>query len=222
MESGPALIFGAYPAALSTIPYGLHWVRLLFLNMILLGMDSAFALVEAVVNTFEDSAFISRWPKHILVAIICTVGFIVGLLYTTDAALVFIDVVDFYVNFILLFLGFCKSFSTGWVYKVGDQMEQLGYGLVCAYILTTFGSILLASLIWFGVRGNTAALGFVSLFCVYSMGMAYCQQKIQMLKVGGKRADKDVWYQLAMGNVLQSKKTWRALWVTCRLHGLFA
>jgi hypothetical protein len=33
---------------LSQLPGGIHWVRLLFLNLMLLGIDSAFALLEGV------------------------------------------------------------------------------------------------------------------------------------------------------------------------------
>ena len=78
--AGPSLLFGAYPAALSTIPGGLHWVRFLFLNLILLGLDSAFALVEGVSSLVEDSQYGHLVEKRIVVSVICTIGFLGGLL----------------------------------------------------------------------------------------------------------------------------------------------
>eukprot|EP00984_Skeletonema_dohrnii_P005766 scaffold2037_cov87-Skeletonema_dohrnii-CCMP3373.AAC.8 len=53
--SGPSLLFGAYPVVLATLPGGIHWVRLLFFTLFLLGIDSAFALTDAVVTVTADS-----------------------------------------------------------------------------------------------------------------------------------------------------------------------
>ena len=91
--AGPSLLFGVYPAALSTIPGGLHWVRFLFFNLILLGLDSAFALVEAVASLITDSQYGRFVSKQQVVGGICTLGFLTGLLYTTDAGLVFLDTI---------------------------------------------------------------------------------------------------------------------------------
>ena len=44
--SGFSLVFGTWPVVLATLPGGIHWVRLLFFNLFLLGIDSAFAFVE--------------------------------------------------------------------------------------------------------------------------------------------------------------------------------
>lgn len=44
--AGFSLVFGTWPVVLGTLPGGIHWVRLLFFNLFLLGIDSAFAFVE--------------------------------------------------------------------------------------------------------------------------------------------------------------------------------
>ena len=44
--AGFSLVFGTWPVVLATLPGGIHWVRLLFFNLFLLGIDSAFAFVE--------------------------------------------------------------------------------------------------------------------------------------------------------------------------------
>lgn len=36
-------------------------------------------------------------------------------LTATDAGLIFLDSIDFYINFILLLLGFFETFGAGWV-----------------------------------------------------------------------------------------------------------
>ena len=40
------LVFGTWPVVLGTLPGGIHWVRLLFFNLFMLGIDSAFAFTE--------------------------------------------------------------------------------------------------------------------------------------------------------------------------------
>jgi hypothetical protein len=209
--SGPAFLFGAYPAALSTIPGGLHWVRLLFFNLILLGLDSAFALVEAVTTVIEDSKYVdpetpasSLFARRVIVASICLVGFLGGLLYTTDSGLIFLDTIDFYVNFSILFLGFCKAISAGWIYGMGSQMEKLGYNIVYGYFGTTFGSLLFASLVWFGVKGDTAILGLVCLLVIYGCGVTYCHHNMKGLVDEDQGVTmRTLLEELLMGNVLR-------------------
>jgi SNF family Na+-dependent transporter len=205
VDAGPAFLFGAYPAALSTIPGGIWWVRFLFFNLILLGLDSAFAMVEGVVSVIEDSSY-NVLPKRTLVSLICGCGFLCGLMYTTDAALEFLDVIDFYVNFVVLFLGFCKSFSAGWIYGLGEQIRVLGFNVVYAYMASTFGSILLASLVWFGVAGNTAALGFFCLFVVYGSGIYYCWNKMkENVNIVEGRTMESMRHTLLMSNIVSLK-----------------
>jgi hypothetical protein len=203
--SGPAFLFGAYPAALSTIPGGLHWIRLLFLSLIMLGLDSAFALVEAVASLIEDSQYANAVPsKRVLVAAICAVGFLGGLIYTTDAGLIFLDTIDFYVNFAVLFLGFCKALSAGWIFGMGKQMEKLGYNIVYGYFGATFCSVFFASLVWFGVKGNTFWLGLLCMAVIYGCGVAYCWNNMNTLVNEEKGVDmKSLVHELTMGNILE-------------------
>lgn len=39
------LVFGSWPVALGTLPGGKHWVRLFFIMLFLLGIDSAFSFL---------------------------------------------------------------------------------------------------------------------------------------------------------------------------------
>jgi len=202
VKAGPAFLLGAYPASLSTIPLGLHWFRFVFFNFILLGLNSAFAMLQAIVWAIEETTF-NTLSRTQLVAVFCTIGFLFGLLYSTDAALHFVDVVDFYLNFIVLFLGFCKAFSAGWMYGIQRQIKILGYNLVYTYILATFGAVSMASLVWFGVGGDSTMLGFISLLTIYGTGMFYCYfrlRKLQMPEEG--HTIKTLSVELIMGNVL--------------------
>jgi SNF family Na+-dependent transporter len=203
--AGPAFLFAAYPAALSTVPGGLHWVRFIFLNLILLGIDSAFALVEAVASLVEDSQYANVVPsKAVLVTVICMVGFLGGLIYTTDAGLIFFDTIDFYIDFAVIFLGFCKALGAGWIYGMGKQMDKLGYSVVYGYFGATFGSLLFASMVWFGVKGSTFWLGATCFLVIYGCGLAYCMNLLKAMV--DEENGTDIVYllkELTMGNILQ-------------------
>jgi len=173
VEAGSALLFTVFPAAMSTTPGGIHWVRFVFFNLVLLGVNSALGMVEAVVYVIEDSTFDRLTRKHVVIGV-CSAGFISGLLYTTDVALHFIDTVDFYLNFVLLFLGFCKAFSAGWMYNIQKQIGLFGYSVIYVYLLSSFGSVILASLVWFGVAGNTFFVALLCFVAVYGAGLYYC------------------------------------------------
>jgi SNF family Na+-dependent transporter len=43
---GFSLVFGTWPVVLNTLPGGIYWVRLLFFDLFLLGIDSAFASMQ--------------------------------------------------------------------------------------------------------------------------------------------------------------------------------
>jgi hypothetical protein len=208
VHTGPAFLFAAYPAALSTISGGLHWVRLLFLSLVMLGLDSAFALVESAASLVEDSQFGNAVPsKGILVAVLCVIGFLGGLVYTTDAGLIFLDTVDYYVNFAVLFLGFCKALSAGWIYGMGKQMDKLGYSLVYGYFGATFGGLLFASLVWFGVKGSSFWFGLLCFLVIYGFGLAYCWSILKTLVNDEKGVEmKELVLELTMGNILQLRK----------------
>ena len=170
VQAGPALLFGAYPAALSTLPGGIHWVRFFFLNIFLLGLDSAFALVEAVLAVIKDSTFGRDIPHKVLVGSTIGLGCLCGIMYTTDAGLVFLDVIDFYINFVMLGLGFFKSFAAGWLYGLEKQIETFGDRIVYGYMLVTFVPLTVASGVWFGIEGNTGLAGFFVFFLFLGFG----------------------------------------------------
>lgn len=51
---GFSLVFGTWPVVFNRIG-GIHWVRLIFFNLFLLGIDSAFAFLEAFITVMHDT-----------------------------------------------------------------------------------------------------------------------------------------------------------------------
>jgi len=159
------LVFGTWPVVLGTLSGGIHWIRFLFLNLILLGIDSAFSILEGIVTVLKDTAYFKDTPKWMVTLGASTSGFLFSLLYATDTGLLWLDLIDYYINFMLLLVGFMETFSAGWMYGLDKQIEKAGVISSYSYTFASFGSAVLASGIWFGL-GNTWA-GFVAWIVFY-------------------------------------------------------
>ena len=163
-----------------TLPGGIHWVRLLYFDLFLLGIDSAFSLVDAVVTCSADSVPGSKLRKGHIVIAWCTLGFLFGLIYATDAGFNFLDIFDFYINFLLILVGFFECFALGWVAGLEEQIVQLGHKTMVAYMFTNFGSIITAIGVWFGA-GSTWG-GFVARILFYAVGIGVTSYFLKQLK----------------------------------------
>jgi len=195
---GFGLVFGTWPVVFSTFKNGEHWVRLLFLNLFLLGIDSAFSLMEGVITCLKDTSLLKKYPKWILSAIACTIGWLLSLMYASDAGLFFLDVIDYYINFVMTIIGFFESFALGWVYGIEDQFEQFGLPAVIMHIIANFGAVVIGSGLWFGLDDNDHNVwaGFVGFVLFYLVGMVFTKYLLQ----GKSLTD------LACGNMLQFKE----------------
>lgn len=118
------------------------------------------------------------------------------------------DVVDFYLNFLLLLLGFFQSFAAGWLFGIDYQIERLGGPLVFSYMITNFGPIILASTVWFFIDAdNVMWLGFMCLFVSYGAGM----MTTVYLMAQRMQEEPDVWtwssllYEVTFRNVFDLK-----------------
>jgi SNF family Na+-dependent transporter len=84
---GFSLVFGTWPVVMGKLPGGIHWVRLLFFDLFLLGIDSAFAFLEAFLTVLQDTALFQDVPRKYLALGPCVLGFLFSLIYCTDAGL---------------------------------------------------------------------------------------------------------------------------------------
>ncbi|NQT19254.1 MAG: sodium-dependent transporter, partial [Planctomycetes bacterium] len=147
---GFALVFKVYPAAINSLPtvlgsYTPHIFGVIFfITLLSLGIDSAFSLVEAVVAGVHD-----KWPairRSALTAIICVGGFLGGLLFITDAGLVWLDIADNWCNnYGLVTVGLLQCLVVGWFVKTklltdaineGAEIRVGTWWLACIKVIT--------------------------------------------------------------------------------------
>jgi solute carrier family 6 GABA transporter-like protein 1 len=89
--------FITWPAAIAELPGANAWSVIFFLTLFLLGIDSAFSLVEGLVTLAEDSQVIKA-SRNTIVFTICAFGCLCSLIYSSDVGLTFLDKVDKYTN----------------------------------------------------------------------------------------------------------------------------
>lgn len=157
---GPGLMFGSFPVVLATLPGGVHWVRMLFVMLFLLGIDSAFALIEAALTVLQDARWCSKFSGWAIAGMICVMSFVFGLLYVTDAGLIFLDVVDFYVNFVMILVGAIEAIGAGWIYGIDKQIEKFGAFPVLLYLTGTMVSWTVGAILWFNLSENAMVAGW--------------------------------------------------------------
>lgn len=169
------LVFGSWPVALGTLPGGEHWIRLLFVMLFLLGIDSAFSFMEGFLTVLGDTKAFHKVDRKITSFVLAMTAFLLSLMYATDAGLIFLDTIDYYINFVMLLVGGFECFAAGWVYNIEKQVENLGAAIVFTHMCTYFGAFVLACCLWFGLSNADDALwaGFVGLVGFYALGMAY-------------------------------------------------
>jgi solute carrier family 6 GABA transporter-like protein 1 len=124
---GFSLVFGTWPVVLGTLPGGIHWVRLLFFDLFLLGLDSAFAFLEGILTVTSDTEYFKHTAKWKMSGGYCLLSFILSLMYCTDAGLNWLDAIDYYINFVMTLVGFFETFGAGWVYAIEDQIKNVGH-----------------------------------------------------------------------------------------------
>jgi len=132
----------------------------------------------------------------------CIVGWLFSIVYCTDAGLSFLDVVDFYVNFIMLFVGFLETFAAGWIYGMPEQVEKYGATAVYTYLLANFGSVIIACIFWFFIPLDTWT-GFLALVLVYGILLASTVNSLNKHMAEKEKGEAFSFCDLAFGNIMQ-------------------
>ncbi|KRX92713.1 Sodium- and chloride-dependent glycine transporter 2, partial [Trichinella pseudospiralis] len=109
-ESGPGLLFVAYPYALSSLPVSQLWSSLFFFTVILMAIDTQIHSkinnphVQQIVQVqVVITAIIDQWPflrepcwKVTVVALVCAVSYLIGLVMVTNGGPYILNLLDTY------------------------------------------------------------------------------------------------------------------------------
>jgi len=123
--SGLGLAFVTYPVAISMMPAMAALTGVIFfVCLFFLGIDSAFFLTYGgVIAPLRDKF---GWGRAKVTAVICAIGLVIGLLFTTQGGLFWLDIVDRTVSFYgLLITGALACVVVGWVYGAEKLREHV-------------------------------------------------------------------------------------------------
>ncbi len=130
VTSGIGLAFVAYPKAISLIPFGEVFGLLFFFLLTIAGISSSISIIEAFSSAIIDKFGASRQK---VVTTVCVIGFFGSLLFTSNAGLYWLDIVDHFLNhYGLVTVGIVEAFIIGWIYRT----EQLKMHIVSQLGLT--------------------------------------------------------------------------------------
>jgi NSS family neurotransmitter:Na+ symporter len=123
-EPGPGLAFIAYPTAISMM--GATWGPIVgitfFIMLFLLGIDSAFATIEAVVLAFKDAGY--KYGRMALLVVGASLVF--AMFFATGGGYHWIWIVDHFVNEIgLVTVGILECFIVGYLYTTHKFVDAV-------------------------------------------------------------------------------------------------
>ncbi len=117
VAGGPSLVFVVLPEAISLLPaFASLFAIAFFATIIMLGIDSAFSILEGIAAGFKDALPGISGKKVTL--ILSVVALIVGLPFVTDGGLYLLDILDhFTINYGLVAIGAVEAAVVGWLYE---------------------------------------------------------------------------------------------------------
>ncbi|RUS82915.1 hypothetical protein EGW08_009338 [Elysia chlorotica] len=117
VRSGPGLAFIVYPEAVTHLPAPPFWAIAFFFMLILLGLDSQFAMVETLLSGILD-----QWPKFrkyktLVILIICVSLLLLGLPIVTEGGAYLFNLMDTYAaSYSLMTIGILNCVSISYLY----------------------------------------------------------------------------------------------------------
>ncbi|GBG31154.1 Sodium-dependent serotonin transporter [Hondaea fermentalgiana] len=165
--SGPMLAFVAYPAGLSLVggAGGNVLCVIFFITVYMLGVDSAFSLVESVIHNYKETYVFHTYSRVQMVSVFCFLCMSCTFIYTADIGLNILDVVDRYISsFGLAVIGWLEAFVFAWCVGKSESAQVAGSLPVMLHDI----------LFWLGVV----------LFTALSLGLPYVEGLDQMMYLG--------------------------------------
>ncbi len=110
------LAFVAYPKAISLMPGGNFFGAIFFLSLVVAGISSSISIIEAFTSAMVDKFGVNR---KTFVTVISILGFLGSIIFTTEAGLLWLDIVDhFLTHYGLVVVGIAECILVGWFFKL--------------------------------------------------------------------------------------------------------
>ncbi|CAD5218949.1 unnamed protein product [Bursaphelenchus okinawaensis] len=130
-QSGPGLLFLAYPSGILQLPYTQVWSVLFFSMVLFLGVDSQFCTMEgfftAIIDEFPQLLRGRRYGREIFVFVICAISYIAGLATVTNGGFYVFQIFDFYAasGWALIWLLFFECITISWCVGINSWYDHI-------------------------------------------------------------------------------------------------
>ncbi len=121
------LLFKTYPAILTEMGpvAGRVFGVLFFLSLLIAGISSSISIVEAFMAALCDQF---GWPRGRTSAGLCSVAFLMGTAFCTQAGLFMLDLVDHFITtYALVLVAICEALVVGWIFpaqRLRDHLDE--------------------------------------------------------------------------------------------------
>ncbi|KAK2169497.1 hypothetical protein LSH36_9g04017 [Paralvinella palmiformis] len=167
---GAGLAFIIYPSAVTSLPVSPLWSILFMLVLISLGLGTQFTIVATshttLLDVFPDTLRKGHRPL-ILLLVICTVCFILGLPLTTQGGMYVLQLMDTYcASYTLLIVAVVELIALAWVYgyeRLADNIEEMTgskpskFWMICWKFVTP--SVITSVMVFTLVRFTSSSYG---------------------------------------------------------------
>jgi len=147
VTAGFGLMFVAYPEAISTMPGGNLFGAIFFLSLVIAGISSSISIIEAFSAAAIDKFGIE---KKKFVTILCVLGLLGSIIFTTQGGFHWLYIVDHYLNYALVIVGIAECVLVGWIFNLEvlrkhiNKVSSIKLGLWWDYIIKFFIPIVLS------------------------------------------------------------------------------
>lgn len=195
VNSGPGLVFLTYPDLVLSLPGSILWATIFFVMLLVLGVDSEFCNVEALVTGIVDN-----WPDQLLrhrrkfTVGMCFLLFALGVPMCTEGGVYLFQLMDFYSasGMALLWVCFFQTITIGWFFgtdRFCDCVEQMtgrrpnAFWFLCWKYFAP--AVMFAVFIFYCVSYTPVKYGNDYVYPEWAEGMGLCMSLASMIWVPG-------------------------------------
>jgi len=193
VNSGPGLVFLTYPDLVLKLPFSVLWAFIFFAMLLVLGIDSEFCNVEALITGLVDNYphILLKHRRKFTVGM-CFLMFLLGLPMCTNGGVYLFQLMDFYScsGLSLLWVCFFQTIAIGWFFGADrfcccvEQMTGHKPGLFWYLCWKYFApAVMFAVFIFYCISYEPVTYGTDYHYPKWAEGMGLCMSFASMIWV---------------------------------------